>query len=175
VLDPKKRNMKAYRIMPAMSSCTKALLLGLLGANGIAMAQSTTTTSTAPTTSPTSVAFSGTGTMEVLVFPSNLEGCLLSNGLWSIAGTCGVFTATNSGSSFTLKTSSGNCQVSGGLFTCQNGVTPTVFTEITGFLAFNGNDLFSADVIPSGVEEGVISAGIAPNNVITLNVIWESA
>jgi len=169
--------MKAHQNPPALAVRTTALLLTLLYTSAhrmVALAQNTTTTSTAPATSPTPVPFSGAGTMEILVFPSNREGCLLSNGLWSISGTCGTFTATNSGSSFTLKTSSGNCQVSSTLFTCQNGVTPTTFTEIGGFLAFNGNDLFSADVIPSGVEEGAISAGIGPNNVITLNVLWES-
>jgi len=160
--------MKAYQNIPSL----RILLLVLLGDVVAVLGANTTTTSTAPT--PTSTAFSGLGTLRPIVFPSSQEGCLLNNGLWSIAGTCGTYTATNSGSSFTLSTSSGNCEVLSGLFTCRSGATSTTFTEVNGFLAFNGNNLFTADVVPSGQNEETINAGVGPNNVIDLTVQWQS-
>jgi ribonuclease T2 len=55
-------------------------------------------------------------------------GCLISAGAWYASGTCATYTATASGSGFTLKSSKGSCGISGSEFSCASGVTATVFT-----------------------------------------------
>jgi hypothetical protein len=56
-------------------------------------------------------------------------GALLSAGTLSVQ-TPATYTATTSGSGFTLTTSKGNCGISGGQFTCGSGVTATVFGSV---------------------------------------------
>jgi ribonuclease T2 len=55
-------------------------------------------------------------------------GCLISAGTWYTSGTCATYTATGSGSGFTLKSSKGSCGISSSKFTCASSVTATVFT-----------------------------------------------
>ncbi|KAH8914202.1 ribonuclease T2 [Atractiella rhizophila] len=85
-------------------------------------------------------------------------GCVLSAGTWSTQ-TCATFTATASGSGFTLKSSKGNCGVSSGSFTCGSGVTATVFTFSGADLAYSGSTAFSANSVPSGTTQVTILSG----------------
>src|SRR5690625_4117478 len=73
---------------------------------------SPTQTSSPTPPSPTSTGgngeFSGSGNLEVTADGSK-NGCLISNGAWYSSGTCATYTASPSGSGFTLTSSAGPC------------------------------------------------------------------
>ncbi len=89
----------------------------------------TTTTTTAPTgTTAPGTPFSGKGYLQVTEGGAN-NGCIISGGTWYIGGTCATFTATASGTGFTLTSSKGNCAVQSTNLVCSSSVTTaTVFT-----------------------------------------------
>ncbi|KAF2972757.1 hypothetical protein GQX73_g782 [Xylaria multiplex] len=110
------------------------------------------------TTSPTSTAtgtFSGKGYLNAY-YNGNSDGCLITAGTWYTTGTCATYTATASGSGFTLASSKGNCGVVSGAFTCASGVSATVFTAVGGKLAYNGATTFYSTVVPTGSTQATV-------------------
>lgn len=103
---------------------------------------STATTTTAATTTTTTAvptgtgSFSGTGYLNAITSGTQ-NGCLISAGTWYTTGTCATYTATASGSGFTLKSSKGACGISSSSFTCGSSVTATIFT-VSFRLALHG-------------------------------------
>ncbi|KAI0128237.1 ribonuclease T2-like protein [Hypoxylon sp. NC0597] len=143
---------------------------------------STTTTSSTPTSttsggsSPTPTgSFSGKGYLNAVTGGSQ-KGCIISSGAWYTSGTCATFTATSSGSGFTLKSSKGYCSVSGGALTCAadtSSADANVFTaDGTSLANSNGNDWY-ADSIPSGSTQGTVYSEKGSHGT-TLQIQWAS-
>lgn len=143
---------------------------------------STTTTSSTPTSttsggsSPTPTgSFSGKGYLNAVTGGSQ-KGCIISSGAWYTSGTCATFTATSSGSGFTLKSSRGYCSVSGGALTCAadtSSADANVFTaDGTSLANSNGNDWY-ADSIPSGSTQGTVYSEKGSHGT-TLQIQWAS-
>ncbi|KAJ8123965.1 hypothetical protein ONZ43_g204 [Nemania bipapillata] len=110
------------------------------------------------TTSATSTAtgsFSGSGYLNAY-YNGAVDGCLISAGTWYTTGTCATYTATASGSGFTLTSSKGTCGVVSGALTCGSGVSATVFTAVSGKLAYNGASTFYASVVPTGSTQATV-------------------
>ncbi|KAI1347683.1 ribonuclease T2-like protein [Xylaria sp. FL0043] len=122
--------------------------------SGTGTAPTSTTTGSSPTSTPTG-SFSGSGYLNAY-YNGNEDGCLISAGTWYTTGTCATYTATASGSGFTLKSSKGSCGVVSGAFTCGSGVSATVFTASSGKLAYNGASTFYASVVPTGSTQATI-------------------
>ncbi|KAF7907735.1 uncharacterized protein EAF01_005321 [Botrytis porri] len=112
---------------------------------------STTTTATAPGGTGS---FSGSGYLEAYVGSTN-NGCLISAGTWYTSGTCATYTATASGTGFTLKSSKGTCGISGSTFSCGSGVS-TVFGSSGGYLTYGGSSTFYATATPSGSTQATV-------------------
>ncbi|KAH8599738.1 ribonuclease T2-like protein [Bisporella sp. PMI_857] len=128
-------------------------------------------TTTAPTSTPTSgTGFSGSGYLNGYVGTTQ-TGCLISAGTWYSTGTCATYTATASGSGFTLKSSKGNCAISSGTFSCASGLTATVFTASGGKLAYNGATTFYAAAIPSGTTQQTV---YTTSNSVSVAFQWQS-
>ncbi|KAL3423835.1 Ribonuclease T2 [Phlyctema vagabunda] len=126
-----------------------------------------TTTATAPTSTGS---FSGSGYLNAVTSGSS-TGCLISAGTWYSSGTCATFTATASGSGFTLKSSKGNCGISGSTLTCASGVTATVFTSSGGYLAYGGSTKFYAAAVPSGSTQQTVSTS---SNSVAVTFSWQN-
>ncbi|KAI0798902.1 ribonuclease-like protein T2 [Xylaria sp. FL0064] len=122
--------------------------------SGTGTAPTSTTTGSSPTSTPTG-SFSGSGYLNAY-YNGNEDGCLISAGTWYTTGTCATYTATASGSGFTLKSSKGNCGVVSGAFTCGSGVSATVFSASSEKLAYNGAFTFYASVVPTGSTQATI-------------------
>ncbi|KAI1275139.1 ribonuclease-like protein T2 [Xylaria sp. FL0933] len=122
--------------------------------SGTGTSPTSTTTGSSPTSTPTG-SFSGSGYLNAY-YNGKEDGCLISAGTWYTTGTCATYTATASGSGFTLKSSKGNCGVVSGAFTCGSGVSATVFTASSGKLAYNGASTFYASVVPTGSTQATI-------------------
>ncbi|KAI1740076.1 ribonuclease T2-like protein [Xylaria scruposa] len=134
----------------------------------------TTTTTTKTGTSPTSTAtgtFSGKGYLNAY-YNGNQDGCLIAAGTWYTTGTCATYTATPSGSGFTLTSSKGNCGVVSGTFTCASGVSATVFNAVSGKLAYNGASTFYSNVVPTGSTQATVSTS---SNTYSVTFQWQSA
>ncbi|KAI0413453.1 ribonuclease T2-like protein [Xylaria grammica] len=112
---------------------------------------STTTTATKTATGT----FSGKGYLNAY-YNGNADGCLITAGTWYTTGTCATYTATASGSGFTLASSKGNCGIVSGAFTCASGVSATVFNAVGGKLAYNGATTFYASVVPTGSTQATV-------------------
>ncbi|KAI1145856.1 ribonuclease T2-like protein [Nemania diffusa] len=127
--------------------------------SGAGSAPTTTTkTATKTTTSATSTAtgsFSGSGYLNAY-YNGAVDGCLISAGTWYTTGTCATYTASASGSGFTLSSSKGTCGVVSGALTCGSGVSATVFTAVSGKLAYNGASTFYASVVPTGSTQATV-------------------
>ncbi|KAI1820089.1 ribonuclease-like protein T2 [Xylaria intraflava] len=113
-----------------------------------------TRSTTPPTSSPTGT-FSGKGFLNAY-YDGSQDGCLISAGTWYTTGTCATYTASSSGSGFTLKSSKGSCGVSGGEFSCGSGVQSTVFNADSGKLAYNGKSTFYASDLPTGQTQATV-------------------
>jgi len=116
------------------------------------------TTSTKTTTAATSTAtgsFSGKGYLNAY-YNGSQDGCLISAGTWYTTGTCGTYTATASGSGFTIASSKGNCGVVSGAIACASGVSATVFTAVGGKLAYNGISTFYVSAVPTGSTQATV-------------------
>ncbi|KAI0424550.1 ribonuclease T2-like protein [Xylaria sp. FL1042] len=122
--------------------------------SGTGTSPTSTTTGSSPTSTPTGT-FSGSGYLNAY-YNGNEDGCLISAGTWYTTGTCATYTATASGSGFTLKSSKGNCGVVSAAFTCGSGVSATVFNAASGKLAYNGASTFYASVVPTGTTQATI-------------------
>ncbi|KAI0555600.1 ribonuclease T2-like protein [Xylaria curta] len=134
----------------------------------------TTSTTTKTGTSPTSTAtgtFSGKGYLNAY-YNGNQDGCLIAAGTWYTTGTCATYTATPSGSGFTLTSSKGNCGVVSGTFTCASGVSATVFNAVSGKLAYNGASTFYTNVVPTGSTQATVSTS---SNTYSVTFQWQSA
>jgi ribonuclease T2 len=132
----------------------------------------TTTAATPSGTSTPGTPFSGKGYLNVNV-GSTKTGCLISAGTWYTSGTCATYTATTSGSGFTLTTSKGKCGVVSGAFACGTSVTTaTVFTAVSGKLAAGGNAVFSADAVAKGTTQETLYAG--STHASQVSVVWQS-
>ncbi|KAI1312017.1 ribonuclease T2-like protein [Xylaria venustula] len=132
-----------------------------------------TATSTKTTTSATSTAtgtFSGSGYLNAY-YNGNEDGCLISAGTWYTTGTCATYTATASGSGFTLKSSKGTCGIVSGTFSCGSGVSATVFSAVSGKLAYNGGTTFYASVVPTGSTQATVYTS---SKSYTVSFEWES-
>ncbi|KAF7904069.1 hypothetical protein EAF00_001403 [Botryotinia globosa] len=110
-----------------------------------------TTTATAPVGTGS---FSGSGYLEAYVGSTN-NGCLISEGTWYTSGTCATYTATASGTGFTLRSSKGTCGISGSTFSCGAGVS-TVFGSSGGYLTYGGSSTFYATATPSGSTQATV-------------------
>ncbi|KAI0828417.1 ribonuclease T2-like protein [Hypoxylon sp. FL0890] len=143
---------------------------------------STTTTSSTPTSttsggsSPTATgSFSGKGYLNAVTGGSK-TGCIISSGTWYTTGTCATFTATSSGTGFTLKSSKGYCSVSGGALACAADTTSAdanVFSaDGTNLANSNGNDWY-ADSVPSGSTQGTVYSEQGSHGT-TLQIQWQS-
>ncbi|KAB8299782.1 hypothetical protein EYC80_000034 [Monilinia laxa] len=116
---------------------------------------STTPTTTTTGATPTGTgSFSGSGYLEAYVGSTN-NGCLIGAGTWYTTGTCAKYTATASGSGFTLKTSKGTCGISDSTFSCGSGVS-TVFESSGGYLTYGGSSTFYATAVPSGNTQATV-------------------
>ncbi|KAF8464979.1 ribonuclease T2 [Gautieria morchelliformis] len=132
-----------------------------------------TSTSTSPGGSPTGAPGSVPvkSTLTALMSNGGIQGGVLTSGTWS-AQTPATFTATSSGSGFTLSTQKGSCGVSGGQFQCGSSVTASTFGSATSgsnlFLTFDNSSAFSADSVPSGTTQVPIFTGSSKSQVFSL-------
>ncbi|KAF8587016.1 ribonuclease T2 [Ramaria rubella] len=130
------------------------------GSGGGGSSSTTSSPASGPTGAPGSVP--AKSTLTALTPSGSTKGVVLSAGTWSVQ-TGATFTATSSGSGFTLKTSKGNCGVSDGEFSCGNGVTASTFGSTSSgsnlLLTFNGSPAFTAASVPSGNTQVAIFTG----------------
>ncbi|TRX90107.1 hypothetical protein FHL15_009026 [Xylaria flabelliformis] len=138
--------------------------------SGSSPAPTTTKTSTTTTKTATGT-FSGKGYLNAY-YNGNQDGCLIAAGTWYTTGTCATYTATPSGSGFTLTSSKGNCGVVSGTFTCASGVSATVFNAVSGKLAYNGASTFYSNVVPTGSTQATVSTS---SNTYSVTFQWQSA
>ncbi|GJJ13804.1 hypothetical protein Clacol_008061 [Clathrus columnatus] len=126
-----------------------------------------------PTGAPSGVP--AKSTISILT-SSGTKGGVLTSGTWSVQ-TPATFTATTSGSGFTLKTSKGNCGVSGGQFECGSGVSSSVFGATTSgenlLLTFQGSSEFTASSVPSGTAQIAIFTGSGKSE--DFNLVFDDA
>ncbi|KEP55618.1 ribonuclease T2 [Rhizoctonia solani 123E] len=128
-----------------------------------------TTTATAPT--GTSTAVPTKATIVGIASSGAQTGCLLTAGTWSVQ-TCATYTITTVSGGFTLTTSKGLCQVSGGTLSCSSSVSSgTVFTASGGLLAYSGSTAFTGDSVPSGSTQVTIYTGSSHAQDITLRIV----
>ncbi|TGJ87193.1 hypothetical protein E0Z10_g1606 [Xylaria hypoxylon] len=128
----------------------------------------TSTTSTSTKTATGS--FSGTGYLNAY-YSGSADGCLITAGTWYTTGTCATYTATASGSGFTLSSSKGSCGVVSGAFTCASGVSATVFTAVGGKLAYGGATTFYASVVPTGSTQATVYTA---SNTYSVTFQWQA-
>ncbi|QRW25474.1 ribonuclease T2 family [Rhizoctonia solani] len=128
-----------------------------------------TTTATAPT--GTSTAIPTKATIVGVTSSGTQTGCLLTAGTWSVQ-TCATYTITNVSGGFTLKTSKGFCEVSGGALSCSSSVSNgAVFTSSGGLLAYSGSTAFTGDSVPSGTAQVIIYTGSSHAQDITFKIV----
>lgn len=131
-----------------------------------------TKTSTSTSVAPTSTSvFSGKGYLNAVTSGAT-KGCIISGGTWYTTGTCATFTATASGSGFTLKSSKGLCAVSNGALTCASSVTTgTVFSHQGSNLAYTLSGKWYADAVPSGSTQGTVYT--SSSHAVNLTIVWQ--
>ncbi|KFZ09862.1 hypothetical protein V501_05462 [Pseudogymnoascus sp. VKM F-4519 (FW-2642)] len=127
-------------------------------------------TATAPAPTGTGAPFSGKGFLQAYTSGSN-KGCLIGAGTWYTTGTCAGYTATESGAGFTLKSGKGDCGIVDSVFTCAAGVTPSVFTDSAGLLAYEGSSNFYTTAVPSGSVQGKVTTA---QQAVLVTFKWQS-
>ncbi|CAE6412432.1 unnamed protein product [Rhizoctonia solani] len=128
-----------------------------------------TTTATAPSGTSTDVPTKAT--IVGITSSGTQTGCLLTAGTWSVQ-TCATYTITTVSGGFTLTTSKGLCQVSGGTLSCNSSISSgTVFTSTGGLLAYSGSTAFTGDSVPSGTAQVTIYTGSSHGQDITLRLV----
>ncbi|KAJ3567341.1 hypothetical protein NP233_g6430 [Leucocoprinus birnbaumii] len=134
-----------------------------------------TTTSSSPT--GTGGSLPAKATINAIRSSGSTTGGLLSLGTWSTQ-TLATFTLSGTASSFTMKSSKGNCGVSGGQFTCGSGVSLTSFSAVSSggslLLASGGSTSFSSDGLPSGTTVYSVYTGSSHSQSYTLQLLDES-
>ncbi|KAH9879773.1 hypothetical protein J1614_001796 [Plenodomus biglobosus] len=146
-----------------------------------------TTTANNPAPTATSVPgppFSGRGFLQVEVEGHN-AGCVISKGLWFASGTCATFAASavddstsssdidsTSNSTFTLSSSKGPCAISHAALRCSKAIkTPTLFSQLNGGLAVDGDAVWSAERRARGrAQEGLYVGG---ERGVRVRLVWE--
>ncbi|OBT67458.1 hypothetical protein VE03_03048 [Pseudogymnoascus sp. 23342-1-I1] len=108
-----------------------------------------TTTSASPTS--TAVAFSGPGYLEGYYGGGIQKGCLITAGTW-YAGICAKITAIPLDDGFTISTSKGPCAVTDSVLHCAAGITPSVFHQIDGLLAYGGSSAWYVAAVPNPAQ-----------------------
>ncbi|KAK1751245.1 hypothetical protein QBC47DRAFT_351239 [Echria macrotheca] len=138
---------------------------------------STPTVSTSsPAASPTGgggggTAPSGSGYLNV-VTSGTQKGCIISAGTWYTSGTCATFTATPSGSGFTLSSSKGKCAISSNALTCSSSVsTATVFSYDGTHVTYSGSSTFYATAVPSGTTQATV---YTTSHSVSLQLTWQA-
>jgi ribonuclease T2 len=121
-----------------------------------------TATSSGAIATATATPYSGKGYLQAYTSGTN-TGCLISAGTWYTTGTCATYTATASGSGFTLTSSKGPCTIlSDNSFNCASGNTAAVFTAVNGLLAYAGSSAFYAAAVAAGsVQQKVYTTSAA--------------
>ncbi|KAI8631407.1 ribonuclease T2-like protein [Xylariaceae sp. FL1651] len=163
----------ASTIVGDSSNCPSSGIKYLPKSGSTTAPTSTTKTTTKTTTTPTSTAtgtFSGSGYLTAY-YNGAEDGCLISAGTWYVTGSCATYTATASGSGFTLKSSKGTCGIVSGAFSCGSGVTSTVFTAVGGKLAYGGASTFYASVVPTGQTQATVYTS---SNSYSVTFQWEA-
>ncbi|QRV98191.1 ribonuclease T2 family [Ceratobasidium sp. AG-Ba] len=132
---------------------------------------SSTPTTTASAPGGTSTSVPSKATIVGYTSSGTKTGCLLTAGTWSVQ-TCATYTITTVSGGFTLTTSKGPCQVSGGTLSCGSSVpSGTVFTSVGGKLAYSSSTAFTADSVPSGTTQVTVYTGSARTQDITLSIV----
>ncbi|KAI4172565.1 MAG: hypothetical protein LQ346_008577, partial [Caloplaca aetnensis] len=140
------------------------------GTSGTPPSTTLSTATTAPPSPTPGNPFSGKGTLPV-TSGGTANGCIISGGTWYTTGTCASFTATASGSGFTLSSSKGKCAVASNVLTCSSSITaPTVFSASNGKLAYNGNTNFYTNSVPTGSIQAQVSVA---QQATTLTIGWK--
>ncbi|OBT69838.1 hypothetical protein VE03_00989 [Pseudogymnoascus sp. 23342-1-I1] len=129
-----------------------------------------TATSGAPAPTGTAAPFSGKGFLQAYTGGAN-KGCLIGAGTWYTTGTCAGYTATASGTGFTLKSSKGDCGIVNSIFTCAAGVAASTFTESAGLLAYEGSSNFYTTAVPSGSVQGKVTT---TEQAVVVTFKWQS-
>ncbi|CAD6591898.1 MAG: ribonuclease T2-like [Alectoria sarmentosa] len=147
------------------------ILAALQAPRGVTAVIQCENTRSTPTTAP-GTPFSGKGSLQV-TFGGQANGCIISAGTWYIGGTCATFTATVSGSGFTLTSSKGKCAVQNADLVCASSVsTATVFTSSGGELAYDDSPSFYASSVPSGSVQATVSTATMAQ---PLTITWQSS
>ncbi|KAI1435856.1 ribonuclease-like protein T2 [Xylaria sp. CBS 124048] len=136
---------------------------------------SPTTTTRGGGSPPTATAtgtFSGKGFLNA-IFNGEQDGCLISAGKWFTSGTCATYTATPSGSGFTLKSSKGTCGITGDTFSCGSGISATIFNADGNNLALDGSSTFFAASAPTGQDQASVFTEDRSGDV-PVTFQWES-
>lgn len=132
-----------------------------------------TSTSSGGSPGPTGT-FSGKGTLNV-VHSGSTTGCLISAGAWFTSGTCATYTATASGSGFTLTSSKGNCGIVSGQFECGSGVSLTTFGSSNGLLSVSGSTAFFAASVASGQTQVAVFTTSSSAHSTAITISWSSS
>ncbi|KAK7229799.1 hypothetical protein V2G26_001969 [Clonostachys chloroleuca] len=153
------------------STCSSTGIKYLPKSSSTSPTSTTTSAGSNPTGSPGQL--SGTGYVYVTTSSASSGGFLVSGGTWyRNGGTPATFTATVSsdGSTFTLKTSKGNCAVQSNALTCSSSVSsPSSFGYDGTYLTYSGSNAFYATSVPSGTTQGTIYTA---SKSISLQLTW---
>ncbi|KAG8733756.1 ribonuclease T2-like [Ceratobasidium sp. 423] len=166
--------LEPFMVLSYIHDLSNAPKAGTCGSTGLKYplksgSTTPTTTATAPTGTSTSVPTKAT--IVGITSSGTQTGCLLTAGTWS-AQTCATYTITTVSGGFTLTTSKGLCQVSGGTLSCSSSVSSgTVFTSSGGLLAYSGSTEFTGDSVPSGTTQVTIYTGSSHAQDITLKIV----
>lgn len=87
------------------------------------------------------------------------KGCLISDGSWYSSGTCATFRLKSSVGGYSVRSSKGDCGVSGGQFKCGGSVSASDFELKDGYLSYGGSTTWSTDRQPSGQSREAVSNG----------------
>ena len=140
------------------------------GGGGTNPPNTTTTGTGSPPTGTPGGSPSGKGTLKVKS-GSSTAGFIISSGKWyNGGGTAAGFTATPSGSSFTLSSSKGKCAVQNSALTCASTVTSaTAFGYDGTYLTHDQSNTFYADSVPSGTTQGSVYTA---SKGVSLQISW---
>jgi ribonuclease T2 len=128
------------------------------------------TTTTGPSSTPSGTPYLGKGFLQAYTSEAN-KGCLISAGTWYTTGTCATYTATTSGDGFTLSSSKGPCDIIAGAFSCANGNTAGIFTNVGGSLGYVGSPSFYAAAVPAGSVQQKVYTAVMP---VGVSFVWQS-
>ncbi|KAL8718184.1 MAG: hypothetical protein Q9225_004646 [Loekoesia sp. 1 TL-2023] len=142
------------------------------GSSGTPPSTTLSTATTAPPSPTPGNPFSGKGTLPVTT-GGTVDGCIISGGTWYTTGSCATFTATASGSGFTLTSSKGKCAVANNVLTCSSSVTaPTIFSTADGKLVYNGSSSFYTNSVPKGSTQASVSV---IQQATSLTIGWKAS